>query len=196
MSRGVSARCLRLGAAIFALAVFAAPVFAVANPQAEAGSTTGWVYRWINFLILVAALVWVFAKKTPPYFRARQKAIADAIAESARAQEEAQRQEREAEQKMSMLDNEVADLRARAKRESVGEAEHIRALAQEEAKRVAQSAQAEIRAAERAAQVELKAIAARVALERAEELLRQRINAQTESSLFNGFVAELEGAAQ
>ncbi|HLW82022.1 MAG TPA: ATP synthase F0 subunit B [Candidatus Acidoferrales bacterium] len=196
MSCRFSAWFSRLGAAVFALAVFAAPVFAVTNPQAEAGSTTGWVYRWINFLILVGALVWVFAKKTPRYFRSRQKAIADAIAESARAQEEAQRQEREAEQKMSMLDNEVADLRARSKRESAAEAEHIRALAQEEAKRVAQSAQAEIRAAERAAQMELKAIAARAALERAEALLRERISAQTESSLFNSFVVELEGTAQ
>jgi F-type H+-transporting ATPase subunit b len=196
MSCRFSAWLSRLGAAVFALAVFATPVFAVTNPQAEAASTTGWVYRWINFLILVAALVWVFAKKTPPYFRARQKAIADAIAESARAQEEAQRQEREAEQKMSLLDNEVADLRARSKRESAAEGERIRALAQEEAKRVAQSAQAEIRAAERAAQMELKAIAARVALERAEALLRERISAQTELRLFNRFVAELEGAAQ
>ncbi|HEV2305103.1 MAG TPA: hypothetical protein VGR93_06265 [Candidatus Acidoferrales bacterium] len=196
MSCSFSAWFSRLGVAIFALAAFAAPVFAVTNPQVEAGSTTGWVYRWINFLILVAALAWVFAKKTPPYFRARRRAIADAIAESARAQEEAQRQEREAEQKMSTLDNEVADLRARSKRESAAEAERIRARAQEEAKRVAQSAQAEIRAAERAAQMELKAVAARVALERAEAMLRERISAQTESSLFNGFVAELEGAAQ
>lgn len=196
MSCRISAWFSRLGAVIFALAVFAAPVFAVTNPQEEAGSTTGWVYRWINFLILVAALVWVFAKKTPPYFRNRQKAIADAIAESARAQQEAQRQEREAEQKMAVLDSEVAELRTRSKRESGAEAERIRALAQDEAKRVAQSAQAEIRAAERAAQMELKVIAARVALERAEALLGERISAQTESSLFNGFVAELERTAQ
>lgn len=186
----------RVVAVVFAIAVFAAPVFAATNPQDEAATTTGWIYRWINFGIFVAVLVWAFTKKTPPYFRAQQKAIADAIAESARAQEEAQRQEREAEQKMASLDAEVAELRSRAKKESAAEAERIRALAQEEAKRVAQSAETEIRAAERAAQMELKTIAARLALQRAESLLRERMSPQTESNFFSGFVAELEGAAR
>ena len=157
--------------------------------------TTGWIYRWINFLIFVGALVWVFAKKTPAYFRGRQKAIAGAIAESARAREEAERQERAAEQKMASLDREVADLRARAKQESTAEAQRIRALAQEEAKRIDQAGQMEIRAAERAAQAELKTIAARLAIERAEALLLDQVNSQAESNLFRGFVAALQGAS-
>ncbi len=179
----------------FGLAVFAAPVFAATNPQEEAGTTTGWVYRWINFLIFFGVLVWVFAKKTPTYFRSRQKAIADAIAESTRACEEAGRQERAAEQKMASLDGELADLRTRAKQESAVEAERIRTLAQEEVKRIEQAAQMEIRAAERAAQAELKAIAARLAIERAEELLRDQVNSQADANLFRGFVAALQGAS-
>jgi F-type H+-transporting ATPase subunit b len=181
----------------FALAFFAAPVFAATNPQDEAGTTTGWVYRWINFLIFVGAVVWFFAgyKKVRAYFPKRQKAIVDAIAESAHAREEAERQERAAEQKMASLDREVADLRARAKQESAAEAQRIRALAQEEAKRIEQAAQMEIRAAERAAQAELKLIAARIAIERAEGLLRDQINSQAESNLFRGFVAALQGVS-
>ncbi|HKF53254.1 MAG TPA: ATP synthase F0 subunit B [Candidatus Acidoferrales bacterium] len=186
----------RACAIVFALAAFAAPVLAAANPQQEADTTTGWVYRWINFLIFVGALIWAFTNKgTRAYFRGRQKAIGDAIAESARAREEADRQERAAEQKMASLDKEIADLRARAKQESAAETQRIRALAQEEAKRIEQSAQAEIRAAERAAQSDLKAIAARLAIERAEALLRDQVNAQAESNLFRGFVVALQGAS-
>ena len=189
-------RWLRGACAIaFALAIFAAPVLAAANPREAADTTTGWIYRWINFLIFVGALVWVFAKKTPAYFRGRQKAIAGAIAESARAREEAERQERAAEQKMASLDREVADLRARAKQESTAEAQRIRALAQEEAKRIDQAGQMEIRAAERAAQAELKTIAARLAIERAEALLLDQVNSQAESNLFRGFVAALQGGS-
>lgn len=184
-----------VGAMVFSLAIFAAPVFAAANPQEAAETTTGWIYRWINFLIFVGVLVWVFAKKTPPYFRSRQKAIADAIAESARAREEAERLERDAEQKMASLDREVDELRSSAKRDSAAEAQRIRALAQEEAKRIEQAGQMEIRAAERAAQTELKAIAARLAIERAEALLVERVNSQAESNLFRGFVSALEGAS-
>ncbi len=191
-------RWLRSACAIaFALAIFATPVLAATNPQEQADTTTGWIYRWINFLIFVAAVVWFFTryKKVPAYFRSRQKAIADAIAESARAREEAERQERAAEQKMASLDREVADLRTRAKQESAAEAQRIRALAQEEAKRIDQAGQLEIRAAERAAQAELKTIAARLAIERAEALLLDQVNSQAESNLFRGFVAALQGAS-
>lgn len=185
---------LRRGGAIaFALLLCAAPVLAAANPQEQADTTTGWIYRWINFLIFLGALVWVFAKKTPAYFRSRQRAIGDLIAESARAREEAERQQRAAEEKMASLDREVAELRARAKQESAAEAERIGALAQEEARRVQQAAQMEIGAAERAAQTELKAIVARLAIERAEALLHDQLSPQAESNLFGGFVAALEG---
>lgn len=195
MTSRVFCRLRNVGAMVFALAIFAAPVFAAASPQEAAETTTGWIYRWINFLIFVGVLVWVFAKKTPPYFRSRQKAIADAIAESARAREDAERQERVAEEKMASLDHEIAELRTRAKQESAAEAQRIHALAQEEAKRIEQASQMEIRAAERAAQTELKAIAARLAIERAEALLVERVHSQAESNLFRGFVAALEGAS-
>lgn len=178
------------------LALAAAPALAAANPQEEASSTTGWIYRWINFSIFVALIVWGFANKgTRAYFRGRQKSISDAIAESARAREEAEHQEHAAEQKMASLEHEVAEMRARAKQESAAEAERIRSLAREEAQRVRESAQLEIHAAERAAQMELRVIASRTAIERAEALLRAQVNSQAESSLFRGFVTALQGAA-
>lgn len=185
------------GSMAFVVAMLASPVFAAANPQEAADTTTGWIYRWINFLIFVGAVVWFFTgyKKVRAYFPRRQKEIAEAIAESARARQEAERQERAAEEKMASLDHEVADLRSRAKQESAAEAQRIRALAQEESKRIEQAGQMEIRAAERAAQSQLKAIAARLAIERAEALLAEQVNSQAESTLFRGFVASLEGAS-
>ena len=194
--RSIRAFATRISALVFALGVLAAPVLAQANPQEEASTTTGWIYRWINFSIFVAVLVWFFAKKAPPFFRSRQDEIAGAIAESARAREEAERQQAEAQRKMASLDSEVAAMRERAKRESAAEGERVRALAQEESKRIRDSAQGEIRAAERAAQTELRVIATRLAMERASAMLRERINTVKESELFNGFVAELEEAAK
>lgn len=194
--RRISSLLARFSALVFALAVLAAPVFAQANPQEEADTTAGWIYRWINFSIFVAVLVWFFAKKAPPYFRSRQKEIGNAIAESARAREEAERQQAEAQRKMASLDAEIAEMRTQATRESAMEGERIRALAQEEATRIGESGRAEILAAERAAQTELKLIAARLAMQRADALLRERVTAAAESNLFNEFVAELEGAAR
>ncbi|MGB7560958.1 MAG: ATP synthase F0 subunit B, partial [Candidatus Acidiferrales bacterium] len=195
MMRRMGRFAASVGATAFAAMLFAAPVLAQTNPAEEADTTTGWVYRWINFGIFAALLVWAFAKKTPPMFRRRREAIGAAIAESTRAREEAERQQHEADAKMATLDKQVEELRGRAKKESAAEVERIRVLAQEEAKRIDLAEQMEIRAAERAAQLELKTIAARMAVERAETLLRQQMTPQTEAGLFSGFVADLQGSA-
>jgi F-type H+-transporting ATPase subunit b len=172
----------------------AAPALAAANPQEEADSRIGWIYRWLNFLIFLGAIVYFFYKKTPSFFHRRREAIVEAIAESARAQEEAGRQKRAAEAKLATLDKEVEELRARSIREIAAENGRIRALAQEEAKRIEQAGKIEILAAEHAAQSELKAMAARLAIERAEALLQQQMTPRAESAMFTGFLAELEGS--
>jgi F-type H+-transporting ATPase subunit b len=189
---------MRWGAAIvgagFGFVLAAMPVLAAENPQEAADSTTGWVYRWLNFLIFVGIIAYFFWKKSPPFFRRRRQEIAEAIAESTRAHEEAEGQQREAEAKLAKLDLEIAELRERSKHEIAAEIERIRALAQEEVKRIEQAGRMEIVVAEHTAQMELKALAARLAIERAEALLRQRMTPQSDAALFGGFVAELEGS--
>lgn len=182
-------------AAAAAMILFVAPeALAATNPEEAANSTTGWVYRWLNFLIFAGIIVYFFWKKSPPFFRHRREEIGAAIAESTRAREEAERQQREAEAKLAKLDAEIAELRERSKHEIAAEIERIRALAREEAKRIEQAGHIEILVAEHSAQTELKAMAARLAIERAEALLRKQMTPQAESALFGGFLTELAGS--
>ena len=58
--------------------------------------------------------------------------------------------------------------------------------------KIERASQMEIEAARRAAHVELKALAARLAVERAETLLAKEMTPQAETALFRTFVAELE----
>lgn len=191
----MSGSCLRRCAALAAWIVASAmPALAATNPQEAADSTTGWVYRWLNFLIFAGIIVYFFWKKSPPFFRQRREEISEAIAESKRAHEEAERQQREAVMKLAKLDAEIAELRERSKHEIAAEIERIRALAREEAKRIEQAGHIEVLAAEHSAQTELKAMAARLAIERAEALLRKQMTPQAESALFGGFLTELEGS--
>jgi F0F1-type ATP synthase membrane subunit b/b' len=67
----------------------------------------------------------------------------------------------------------------------------LRSLAREEAQKIERAAQAEIAAAERAARMELKSLAARMAVERAEALLRKELTPKSEAVLFQTFVQEL-----
>ena len=64
-------------------------------------------------------------------------------------------------------------------------------MTREEAAKVERAADIEIAAAERAAVLTLKSLAARLAVERAEVLLREQITPRADSGIVSGFVADL-----
>jgi F-type H+-transporting ATPase subunit b len=151
------------------------------------------IFKWINFAIVAAVLVWLFAKKLPPWFRGNADKISSAITKATAAREEAERQVREAEAKLANLKQEIAALQATAKLEAEQEGERLRALAQSDAKKVGVAAQAEIEAAERAARLELKALAASLAVDGAETLLAKQLTPSAQETLVDSFVKSLEG---
>jgi F-type H+-transporting ATPase subunit b len=151
------------------------------------------LFKWINFALVAAVLIWLFAKKLPALFRGNAEKISSAITKATAAKEEAERQVREAEAKLANLQREIAALEATARREAIEEGERIHALAQNDAKKVGIAAQAEIEAAERAARLELKALAASLAVEGAESLLAKQLTPAAQETLLDTFVKSLEG---
>jgi F-type H+-transporting ATPase subunit b len=176
------------GASLF----FAAAAFAAEEGGADAGPTE--LFRWINFAIIAGALIWVFAKILPPKFRANAGNINSAITKATAAKAEADRQLKDAEQRLARLEEEVRALRAEAEKEAAGEAERIRALAKSDVEKVGAAAKAEIEAAERAARLELKAIAAKLAVDGAESLVANQLTPQTQDALIASFVKSLQGS--
>lgn len=164
-----------------------------AEPSAVAHSTE--IFRWINFALVLGAVVWVFLKVTPAFFRRNATAIGSAIDKALALKSEADRQLGEAQEKLAHLEREIAELRAAAQREGVVEAERIRQITKMDAERIAAAAQAEIRAAERAARLELKIMAANLAVDGAEALLSKQLTAKTQESLVSAFVDSLAGSA-
>jgi len=164
---------------------------------AEEGSVTAGqaneIFKWINFAIVAALLVWLFAKILPPYFHKNAERISSAISRATTAKEEAERQVREAETRLGHLEQEVATLRQTAQRESAAEAERIRTLAQTEAAKVDVAAKAEIAAAEHAARLHLKQLAASLAVDGAESLLAKQLTPAAQESLVESFAASLDG---
>jgi F-type H+-transporting ATPase subunit b len=161
------------------------------EPNSAAGHASE-LFRWINFAIVAAVLIWLFAKKLPGWFRGNADKINSAISKATAAREEAERQVREAETKLANLKQEIAALQAVAKRETIEEAERIRALAQSDAQKAGIAAQAEIEAAERAARLELKALAASLAVDGAGSLLAKQLTPSAQESLVDNFVKSLE----
>jgi len=151
------------------------------------------IFKWINFAIVAALIIWVFAKKLPPVFRRNAENIGSSITKATAAKSEADRQLREAEAKLANLQKEVAALREEAQREAAAEAERIRAATRSDEEKIAAAAKGEIEAAERAARMELKELAAKLAVDGAESLLTKQLTPAVQEALISGFVKTLEG---
>jgi F0F1-type ATP synthase membrane subunit b/b' len=187
---------LRISVCLLVVASAALPVLAQEGAPSPADSSTGFVFRWVNLLLLVAIFWWVIAKFGGPYFRSTAKSIQAAVAGAAAGRAAAERELNEANRQLASLDAEVQEMRSVATRETANEAERLRALAKGEADKIAKAVAAEIEAAERAAAQQLRALAAQAAAERAAALVRERLNQKSERALFDGFVAELEREAR
>lgn len=176
-----------------ALLLFAAAASAAEQGAAQSGAPTE-LFKWINFAIVAGALIWVFAKILPPKFRANAENISSAITKATAAKAEADRQLKDAEQRLARLEQEVRALRAEADKEATAEAERIRALAKSDVEKVGVAARAEIEAAERDARLELKAIAAKLAVDGAESLVANQLTPQTQDALIASFLKSLQGS--
>lgn len=166
-----------------------------AEEQSPAEQPIGQLFKWINFALLFGAAGYFIARKGPGFFRSRADAISAAMTQAAAAKAEADRRFAEAEAKLGRLDQDAAALRESARREAAEEAERIRGLTREEAGKIGRAGRSEIEAAERAARMELRALAAKLAVERAEALLEKQMTPKTMDGLFRAFVAGLPGRA-
>ena len=151
------------------------------------------IFKWINFAIVAAAIVWIFAKKLPPAFRSNAEKISSAISKATAAKTEADRQLREAQSRLATMGQEVDALRETAQKDAIAEGERISNLTKSDAHKIAAAAKAEIEAAERAARMELKAIAAKLAVDGAESLLVKQLTPAAQAALVTNFTNSLEG---
>lgn len=160
------------------------------NPAEQ---SIGDVFKWIHFVIIAIATYWLFAKVLPPHIRHNADRISAAITKAAAARSEAERQLKEAATKLTSLEQEVAQFRAQAQRDAAAEMERLRKMMKIDVEKVSVAAKVEIEAAERAARVELKALAAKLAVDRAESLVAKQMTPAIQEAMINNFVQTLQG---
>ncbi|HVM75463.1 MAG TPA: hypothetical protein VMT75_07455 [Candidatus Saccharimonadales bacterium] len=182
--------------AVSAVALGILPAFVASASASEAGGPPEYVnviFKWIHFAILAGVLYWLFRKVLPPVFRRNADNISAAITKATAAKAEAERQLKEAEAKFARLEQEVAEFRAQAQKDASAEVDRLRAMTKQEAEKIQDAAKAEIEAAERAARVELKALAAKLAVDRAESLLAKELTPAVQENMISHFVQSLQG---
>jgi F-type H+-transporting ATPase subunit b len=188
---------MKLGAkrlALILLLATAGSCVALAQETTEtrkesAEPSAGW--KWANFLILAAGLGYLIGKHAPGMFRARTAEIQKDIAEAQVVKKDAETRAAAVDARVRALGAEMERFRAQSKIEMQQEAERIR---QETARQIARRevlAAQELESAGKAARRELKEYAAKLALDLAEQRIRARVDAATESALVDSFVADL-----
>jgi F-type H+-transporting ATPase subunit b len=173
--------------------LLSAPAFAAESGTPVENTTTGWVFRWINFLIVFGGIVYFFRKVGGPQLHERAHGIEASIREAAEAREAATRELKAEEEKLAALPAEIAKMHESAKRDTSAEADRLRTLLAAEVEKIKDAARAEVEGAERVMRLELKAEAGRMAVDRAEALLRERMTPQADASLVHQFVEDLTG---
>lgn len=182
-----------LTAAAFFLCLAAAAQGAEQEGAGAANQSSRLVFLWLHFFIIVALAYWLVNKVLPPIIRMNADKISSAITKATTAKLEAERQLKAAETKLARLEQEVAHFREQAQKDAAAELQRLRAMMQIDIEKVGAAANAEIEAAERSARLELKALAAKLAVDRAESLVAQQMTPAIQQSMITNFVQSLQG---
>jgi F-type H+-transporting ATPase subunit b len=169
------------------------PMFAAEEGGNAAEQTLGMGFKWFHFVVIAVLAYWVFAKVLPPFFRHKADNISSAIEKATAAKTDAERQLKEAVERLGNLEPEVAAFREQAQRDAVAEMERLRNATQLDLDKIRAAANAEMAAAERAARVELKELAAKLAVDGAESLLAKQMTPAVQEAMISSFVQSLQG---
>lgn len=153
----------------------------------------GWVWKIVNFAILVFILVKFLGKPMRDYFKKRTELIEQSLKQAQEAKAMAEKALKEVQEKLRLKDEEVERIIATAR--SSGEAEKAEMI--EEGRRMAEKIKEQAReniAMELASAREaLRVEAAEIALKLAEKKLREELDEDTQKRLIEDSLKRLEG---
>lgn len=148
-------------------------------------------FEWANFLLLAVGIGWVVVKKLPAHLRSRDTAIQKHLVDARTATEEASTRLNGVEQRLGLLDEQIAAMRSQAAKASTLDEQKIKASLEDEKQKVLVAAEQEIAAATAQAQRQIQQYAAELAIEQAARKLV--VTAETDRLLVQDFARRLVG---
>lgn len=153
------------------------------------------VWQILNFLILAGLIGWMAVKQGGPMLASRKKGIQEGLAAGERAKADADARAAEVQKKLGNFEKEIAELRSGAREERDREADRIRREAKAEIARIHAQAEQEIDSAGKLARIEVQRAAARLAVEIAEQRVRERMTPELQAALLQGFLSDISTGA-
>jgi F-type H+-transporting ATPase subunit b len=176
----------------------AAVLCLVAAPAAAAGGSeggTGLLFPALNFLLLIAVLVYFVRKPAQEYFAQRRSRIQADLREAAELKKQAEERHAKWQRRLADLERELEEIRATSRERAETEREHILADARKAAERIRREATSAIEQELRRARARLRDEASDLAVELAEGMLRQQVTDADRARLLDEFIARVEDRA-
>lgn len=166
---------------------------ATAAEEAHHGqSWLDWLWRIINFALLVAVLVWFLGKPMKDYFKKRSELIEKSIKESAEAKAAAESALKEVEEKLRIKDHEIENIIRESRK--IGETERDALIedGKRMSERIRKQAQVNIEYELKKAKEQLKADASLLAIELSEKKLKERLSPDDRLKILEESLKKLE----
>jgi len=157
------------------------------------GTSVEVMSRWLeglNFLVVVAFIVWFLARILPKTLRARTERIQSQLLQARTVTEDANRRLASVEERLARLDAEINGIKTQAQQDAVEKEKQMRATLEQEKQSILESSVQEIAAASSKAQSQLKRMTAGLAIERAKKNIA--ITPDADRSLVETFLIDLD----
>ncbi len=170
-------------------------VFA-AEHQAEAVGLAEAIFDWksnvLNWLILVAALVWYAQKSLPGVFAQRARSIQESLNSARNAKEEAQKFLAQQKERVANAEKEAAQILEEAKQAAEQMKVQIKEQTAKEMADLEAKFQSAIENERRVLVTEMRTAAAKAAVELSEQYLAHAVNQEVKGKLLNQFMEQLD----
>ncbi|HET7433702.1 MAG TPA: ATP synthase F0 subunit B [Thermoanaerobaculia bacterium] len=169
-----------------------------AHPSEEHGAPKtyfgipGWILKLANMLLFIGVLVWLAGGPVKKAFAERSAAIRRAADEARERREKADRMANDIQARLAQVEQEIAAIHERAVAEGERQKRELIVAAEAEAQKILASARNEVDNRLKFARRELTEYAGQLATERAEAILREKINDNDQRKLFEESLRELE----
>jgi F-type H+-transporting ATPase subunit b len=154
-------------------------------------------WKFLNLAVFVAVLVIAMRKfGLREMFRDRKETIKRELARAQQERDAALAKLKEVEERLALLDTEVANIKQESVREAAAERARINELTRIEIAKLGEQATREIESAGKAAKKELRRYAAEQSVRLAEEIVRREMRPEDDARLIANNIEEIGGAAQ
>ncbi len=177
----------------FQFALYNSVAFAAEGGEHGGGSAMEWVWRLLNFGVLVFLLVKFAGKPLKEYLQQRKELIAQSIKEAREAKELAKRALAEVEERLKLKDKEIEDIISSAR--NSGEKEKERLIDEGERLRlkILEHAKVNIDYEVKRAKDAIRDEAVDAAMQLAEEKIKGKLTAEDQERLLKESLKQIEG---